>query len=119
MLRHLLLSLVWHVDRAKSVEQTIDIRHTPDISQRLRSVHYLSNFTDIVIHQQHRTPSKALAVLSAVDSQFLGEFISPALFQRICKGQAGHRLELVSPKSHHTLPEFSSHGFFFKAVTAR
>ena len=23
----------------------------------------------------------------------------------ICKGQAGHRLELVSPKSHHTLPE--------------
>ena len=46
-LRHLLLNLVWHVDQAKSVEQPIDIRHTPDISQSLRSVHYLSNFTDI------------------------------------------------------------------------
>ena len=46
-LRHLLLNLVWHVDQAKSVEQPIDIRHTSDISQRLGSVHYLSNFTDI------------------------------------------------------------------------
>ena len=45
--RHLLLSLVRHVDQAKAVEQPIDIRHTPDISQRLGSVHHLSNFTDI------------------------------------------------------------------------
>ena len=58
-----------------------------------------------MIRQRHGTPSKALAVLSAVDPQLLVEFISPALFQRICKGQAGHRLELVSPKSHHALPE--------------
>ena len=62
-LRHLLFNLVWHVDQAKSVEQPIDIRHTPDISQRLGSVHYLSDFTDIVIRQHHRTPSKALAFL--------------------------------------------------------
>ena len=105
MLRHLLFSLVWHVDQTKAVEQPIDIRHTPDISQRLGSVHYLSDFTDIVIRQHHGAPRKTLAVLSAVDPQLLGEFISPALFQRICKGQAGHRLELVSPKSHHALPE--------------
>ena len=62
-LRHLLLNLVWHVDQAKAVEQPIDVRHTPDISQRLGSVHYLSDFTDIVIRQHHRTPSKALAFL--------------------------------------------------------
>ena len=62
-LRHLLLNLVQHIDQAKSVEQPIDIRHTPDISQRLGSVHYLSDFTDIVIRQRHGTPSKALAVL--------------------------------------------------------
>ena len=60
---HLLLSLVWHVDQAKAVEQPIDVRHTPDISQRLGSVHYLSDFTDIVIRQRHGTPSKALAFL--------------------------------------------------------
>ena len=48
---------------------------------------------------------QALAALSAVDPQLLGKLISPALLQRICKGQVGHRLELVSPKSHHALPE--------------
>ena len=62
-LRHLLLNLVQHIDQAKSVEQPIDIRHTPDISQRLGSVHYLSDFTDIVIHQDYGAPSKALAFL--------------------------------------------------------
>lgn len=104
-LRHLLFNLFRHVNQAKSVEQPIDIRHTPDVPQRLGSVHYLSDFTDIVIRQHHGAPSKALALLSAVDPQFLGELISPALLQRICKGQTGHRLELVSPKIHHTLPE--------------
>ena len=104
-LRHLLLDLFRHVNQSKSVEHPINVGHTPDIPQRLGSVHYLSDFTDIVIHQQHGTPSKALAALSAVDPQLLGELISPALLQRICKGQAGHRLELVFPKSHHTLPE--------------
>lgn len=80
-LRHLLLNLFWHVDQTKSVEHPIDIRHTTDISQRLGSVHYLSDFTDIVICQHHGTPSKALAALSVVDPQLLGEFISPALLQ--------------------------------------
>ena len=103
--RHLLFNLFRHVNQAKSVEHPINVGHTLDIPQRLGSVHYLSDFTDIVIRQRHGTPSKALAVLSAVNPQLLVEFISPALFQRICKGQAGHRLELVSPKSHHALPE--------------
>ena len=89
-LRHLLFNLVWHVDQAKSVEQPIDIRHAPDISQCLGSVHYLSDFTDFVVRQHHGTPRKALAVLSAVDPQLLGELLSPALLQRICKGQVGH-----------------------------
>lgn len=79
-LRHLFFDPVWHIDQAKSVEQPIDVRHTPDISQCLGSVHYLSDFTDIVIRQQHRTPSKALAVLSAVDPKLLGELISPCPF---------------------------------------
>ena len=104
-LRHLLFNLLRHVNQAKSIEQPIDIRHTPDISQRLGSVHYLSDFTDIVIRQDYGAPSKALAVLSAVDPQFLGELISPALLQLIGKGQAGQGLELVTPKSHHALPE--------------
>ena len=82
-LRHLLLNLVQHIDQAKSVEQPIDIRHTPDISQRLGSVHYLSDFTDIVIRQHHRTSSKTLAALSAVDPQLLGELISPALLHSV------------------------------------
>ena len=60
---HLRLGFLRHVDQAKAVEQPIDIRHTPDISQRLGSVHYLSDFTDIVIRQPHGTPSKALAFL--------------------------------------------------------
>lgn len=104
-LRHLLFNLFRHINQAKSVEHPINVRHTSDVPQSLGSAHYLSDFTDIVIRQQHGTPSKALAVLSVVDPQFLGELISPALLQRICKGQAGHRLELVSPKSHHALPE--------------
>lgn len=33
------------------------------IPKRLGSVHYLSDFTDIVIRQRHGTPSKALAFL--------------------------------------------------------
>ena len=99
------LNLVWHIDQAKAAEQPIDVRHTPDISQRLGSVHYLSDFTDIVIRQHHGTPSKALTALSAVDPQLLGELTFSALLQLIGKRQAGHRLELVSPKSHHTLPE--------------
>ena len=57
------------------------------------------------ITAKHAAPDKALAALSAVDPQLLGKLISPALLQRICKGQVGHRLELVSPKSHHALPE--------------
>ena len=88
-LRHLLFNLFRHVNQAKSIEQPIDIRHTPDISQRLGSVHYLSDFNDIVICHPHGTPSKALAALSTVDPQFLGELISPALLQLIGKGQAG------------------------------
>ena len=82
-LRHLLFNLFRYINQAKSVEYPINVGHTPDIPQRLGSVHYLSDFTDIVIHQQHGTPSKALAALSVVDPQLLGEFISPALFQRI------------------------------------
>ena len=104
-LRHLLLDLVRHVNQAKSVEHSINIRHTSDVSQSLGSVHYLSNFTDIVIRQHHGAPSKAFAVLSAIDPQFLGELISPALFQLIGKGQAGQGLKLVTPNSQHALPE--------------
>ena len=104
-LRHLLLNLFWHIDQTKSVEHPIDIRHSPDVSQSLGSVHYLSKFIDIVIRQHHGAPSKAFAVLSVIDPQFLGELISPAILQLIGKGQAGHRLELVPPKSHHALPE--------------
>ena len=104
-LRHLLFSLVWHIDQAKSVEYPINVGHTSDVPQSLGSAHYLSDFTDIVIRQQHGTPSKALAALSPVDPQLLGKLISSALFQLICKGQARQRLELVSPKSHHALPE--------------
>ena len=89
--RHLLLDLFRHINQAKSVEQSINVRHTPDISQSLGSVHYLSDFTDIVIRQHHRAPCKALAVLSAVDPQFLGEFISPALLQLIYKDTNGKR----------------------------
>ena len=58
-----------------------------------------------MIRQQHGTPSKALAALSPVNPQLLGKLISPALFQLICKGQARQRLELVTPKGHHALPE--------------
>ena len=104
-LRHLLFNLFRHVNQAKSVEHPINVGHTPDIPQRLGSVHYLSDFTDIVIRQQHGTPSKALAALSPVNPQFLGELISPALLRLIGKGQAGQGLELVAPKSHHALPE--------------
>ena len=104
-LRHLLFNLFRHVNQAKSVEHPINVGHTLDIPQRLGSVHYLSDFTDIVIRQQHGAPSKALATLSAVDPQLLGKLISPALFQLICKGQARQRLELVTPKGHHALPE--------------
>lgn len=57
------------------------------------------------ITAKHAAPDKALAALSAVDPQLLSKLISPALLQRICKGQVGHRLELVSPKSHHAPPE--------------
>ena len=53
------------------------------IPKRLGSVHYLSDFTDIVIRQHHRTPSKTLAALSAVDPQLLGELISPALLHSV------------------------------------
>ena len=60
-LRHLLFNLFRHVNQAKSVEYPINVGHTPDIPQRLGSVRYLSDFTDIVIRQQHGTPSKALA----------------------------------------------------------
>ena len=116
LLRHLLLDLVRHINQAKSVEHPIDIRHTPDISQRLGSVHYLSNFTDIVIRQDYGAPSKALAVLSAVDPQFLGELISPALLQLIGKGQAGQSLELVTPKSHHALPEILFAGILSQCI---
>ena len=104
-LLHLLLDLFRHVNQAKSVEYSINIRHTSDISQSLGSVRDLSDFTDIVIHQDYGAPSKALAVLSVVDPQFLGELISPALLQPIGKGQAGQSLELVASKSHHALPE--------------
>ena len=62
-LRHLLFNLFRHVNQAKSVEYPINVGHTPDIPQRLGSVHYLSDFIDIVIRQQHGTPSKALAFL--------------------------------------------------------
>lgn len=62
-LRHLLFNLFRHVNQAKSVEYPINVGHTPDIPQRLGSVHYLSDFTDIVIRQPHGTPSKALAFL--------------------------------------------------------
>ena len=88
-----------------SVEHPIDIRHAPDVSLRFGSVHCLSDFTNIVICKQHRTPSKALAALFAVYPQLLGELSSPALLQLIGKGQARQSLELVSPKSHHALPE--------------
>ena len=77
---HFLLNLVWHINQAKSVEYSINIRHTSDISQSLGSVHYLTNFTDIVIRQHHETPSKALAALSPVDPQLLGKLISPCPF---------------------------------------
>ena len=102
---HLLLDLFRHINQAKSVEHSINVRHTPDVSQILGSAHHLSDFTDIVIRQDYGAPSKALAVLSAVDPQFLGELISPALLQPIGKGQAGQSLELVAPKSHRALPE--------------
>ena len=104
-LLHLLLGLFRHINQAKSVEHSINVRHTPDVPQRLGSVHYLSDFTDIVIRQDYGAPSKALAALSAVDPQFLGKLIFPALLQLICKGQAGQGLEIVSSKSHHALPE--------------
>ena len=103
--RHLLLDLFRHINQAKSVEHSINVRHTSDVSQILGSAHHLSDSTDIVIRQHHGAPSKALAVLSAVDPQFLGELISPALFQHIGKGQAGQGLEFATPKSHHALPE--------------
>lgn len=75
------------------------------LAAMLGSVHDLSDFTDIVIRQHHRAPCKALAALSPVNPQLLGKLISPALFQLICKGQARQRLELVTPKGHHALPE--------------
>lgn len=87
------------------VKQAADQPAAPRISIVVPLYNTPHDFTDIVIRQHHGAPRKTLAVLSAVDPQFLGELISPALLQRICKGQAGHRLELVSPKSHHTLPE--------------
>ena len=59
-LRHLLLDLFRHVNQAKSVEYSINIRHTSDISQSLGSVHDLSDFTDIVIRQDYGSPSKAV-----------------------------------------------------------
>ena len=82
-LRHLFFGLVWHIDQAKSVEHPINIRHTPDISQCLGSVHYLSDFSDIAIRQHHGAQSKALASLSAVDPQLLGKLISPAFLQHM------------------------------------
>lgn len=92
--RHLLLDLFRHINQAKSVEHSINVRHTPDVSQRLGSVHYLSDFTDIVIRQQHGTPSKALATLSPVDPQLLGKLISPALFSLYVKGKPDSVLNL-------------------------
>ena len=106
-LRHLLFNLFWHVNQAKSVEHSINIRHTSDVSQSLGSVQHLSNFTDIVIRQQHGTPSKAFAVLSAFNPQLLGKHISPALLQLVGKKQAGQRFELVSPESNDAVPELS------------
>lgn len=93
-LRHLLFNLFRHVNQAKSVEHPINVGHTPDIPQRLGSVHYLSDFTDIVIRQQHGTPSKALAALSPVNPQLLGKLISPALFSLYVKGKPDSVLNL-------------------------
>ena len=91
------------LERATNYAQFLQMAQELGIS--VGSVHHLSNFTDIVIRQHHGTPSKAFAVLSAIDPQLLGKHISPALLQPIGKGQAGQSLELVAPKSHHALPE--------------
>ena len=80
-LRHLLLNLVQHIDQAKSVEHSVDVSHSPDIPQSFRAVYHFS--FNILQRQQHRTPSKALAALSAVDPQLLGELISPALLHSV------------------------------------
>lgn len=86
---HFLLNLVWHVNQAKSVEHPINVRHTSDVPQSLGSAHYLSDFTDIVIRQQHRAPSKALAALSAVNPEFFCVFVASAFSYFIREWQAG------------------------------
>ena len=73
---HLRLGFLRYVDQAEAVKHPIDVGHAPDIPQGLGSVHYLSDFTDIVIHQVYRTPRKALAALPAVDPQLLGESVA-------------------------------------------
>ena len=109
-LRHLLFNLFRYINQAKSVEYPINVGHTPDIPQRLGSVYYLSDFTDIVIHQQHGTPSKALAALSPVDPQLLGKG----------HGTGGGVVDLaVRVVGQVDFQRFSSQGFFFSATTAR
>ena len=74
-LRHLLFNLFRHVNQAKSVEHPIDIRHTPDVSQSLGSVHDLSNFSNILICPHDRAPCKALATLPSFIYSYLLSYI--------------------------------------------
>lgn len=80
---HLFFCFIRHVDQSESIEHSVYIGHTPDIAQRFRTFNYLSYLFNIAQSQQHGTPRQTFTILSAIDPQFLGEFISPALFQRI------------------------------------
>lgn len=83
-----------------NIEHPVDVGHASNIAQRFWAVYHFSFNI-----QQHRTPRQALATFSTIDPQFFGQFPIPPGLDLIGKRQSGYRLEPVSLKSNHTLPE--------------
>ena len=69
-----------HLNQSKTIEDSIDIGDSSDISQCFGSVHDLTNTSNVLICKKHGTPCKALATLSPVYPQLFGKLISSALF---------------------------------------
>ncbi len=113
---HFLFDLIWHIDKTESVEHPIDVRHAPDVSQRLGSVHDFFDFSNILIRQHYGTPREALAALPAVDPHLLGKLVSPALFQFVFKWQARQCLKLVPSECNNALPEINLTGMFLQPL---
>ena len=100
----LLLSSSCFTGTSKSIKHPINIGHATDISQFFWPLYQRLSLR-FFKSQQYRTPRQALATFSTIDPQFFGQFPIPPGLNLIGKRQSGYRLEPVSLKSNHTLPE--------------